>query len=164
MNYARLLELPKMLRIAGCLGALLAVYILGGLPGSLRPADVGSEWSYFTNLLHQPLYAGVGLSLLLALGRSSHRKQEWALAVVYALCIGILDEIHQSYVDGRSSSLWDLGSDAYGAFCGGYLAHLSQTPKWLLHHALPLGLLLFLGLAWNCLPSFAPETPFPFLR
>lgn len=164
MNYARLLALPKALRIAGCLGALVAVYLLGGLPGTYRPANVGGEWSYFTNLLHQPLYAGVGLSLLLALGSTSNAKREWALAVVYALSIGVLDEIHQSQTSYRSSSLWDLGSDAYGAFCGVYIAHLSQTPKWLVHQALPLGILIFLGLAWNCLPSFAPETHLPFLR
>ncbi|MDA0668004.1 MAG: VanZ family protein [Planctomycetota bacterium] len=164
MNYARLLELPKVLRLAACLGALVAVYILGGLPGAYRPANAGGAWSYFSNFLHQPLYAGVGLSLLLALGSSSNAKREWALAVVFALCIGVLDEIHQFQTSARSSSLWDLGSDAYGAFCGVYIAHLSQTPKWLVHHALLLGFLLSLGLAWNCLPSFAPETPLPFLR
>lgn len=164
MNYSRLLGLPKWVRIAGCLGALVVVFILGGLPGSYRPANAGGDWSYFTNFLHQPLYAGVGLSLLLALSQSSNRKREWALAVVYALVIGVLDEIHQSYAGDRSNSLWDLGSDAYGAFCGAYIAHLSQTPRWLMHNALPLGFLLSLGLAWNCLPSFAPDTPLPFLR
>ena len=164
MNYASLLRLPKMWRIASCCGALLAVFILGGLPGTYRPASAGQGWAYFSNFLHQPLYAGVGLSFLLALGRSSNRKREWILAAVFAVGVGILDEIHQAYTVGRSSSLWDLGSDGYGAFCAAYLAHLSQSPGWLVQHALPIGFLLSLGLAWNCLPSFAPELPLPFLR
>ncbi|MFK5956293.1 MAG: VanZ family protein [Planctomycetota bacterium] len=164
MRYDRLLELPKSVRIAACLGALLAIYILGGLPGGYRPASAGGAWSYFTNLLHQPMYAGVGLSLLLALKRPSNSLADWSLAVVFALSIGVLDELHQGYVGDRSSSLWDLGSDGYGAFCGAYVAHLSQTPQWIRHHAIPLVFLLALGLAWNCLPSFAPELPLSFFR
>ena len=158
------LRMPKIWRIAACFGALLAVFILGGMPGTYRPASAGHGWAYFSNFLHQPLYAGVGLSFLLALGRSSDRMREWILAAAFALGVGILDEIHQAHTVGRSSSLWDLGSDAYGGFCAAYFAHLSQSPRWLVHHALPLGLLLSLGLAWNCLPSFAPEIPLPSLR
>ncbi|MHC4381052.1 MAG: VanZ family protein, partial [Planctomycetota bacterium] len=94
----------------------------------------------------------------------SDRIGQWVLLICYAVGIGILDEIHQSHTEARSSSLWDLGSDAYGGFCAGYVAHLARSQGWL-PRALPtLALLAVIGLAWNCLPTFAPEIPLPFFR
>lgn len=164
MNYGRLLEMPRWSQFALWLGSLGLVLFLGGLPGTIQPEKPGPSWPFFTNLLHQPLYALVGLGFLLVLRMPSDRRGQWFLVALYALGIGILDEIHQSFAEARSSSLWDLGSDAYGAFCAGYLAHLARSQGWL-QRALPtLALLVVLGLAWNCLPTFAPEIPLPFLR
>lgn len=164
MSYARLLELPRWSQCAFWLGSLGLVMFLGGLPGTIQPENPGQGWPYFTNLLHQPLYALVGLGLLLLLRLPSDRGGQWALVICYALGIGILDEIHQSHTEARSSSLWDLGSDGYGAFCAAYLAHLARSQGWFLRALPTLALLVVIGLAWNCLPTFAQEIPLPFLR
>ena len=164
MSYATLLRWPRSLRLAMWLGSLLLVAVLGGLPGTYRPAMADSGWAYLSNLLHQPLYALVGLGFLLALRRPSNHLGDWMLVALYAVGVGILDEIHQAHTVERFSSLWDLGSDGYGAFCAGYLAHLSQSPAWPRRIWLSLTCLVAVGLAWNCLPAFAPEIPLPFLR
>ncbi len=164
MNYARLLQLPLGGRILACIFMLLLVAILGGLPGTIRPQSAASGWAYFTNFLHQPLYAGVGLSFLLVLKRPSRNLADWLLAAAFAVGIGVLDEVHQHFVRARSSSLLDLGSDGYGAFCAAYLAYLSQLSSGWMAYRRRILLLLGLGLLWNCVPSFSAETPLPFLR
>jgi VanZ family protein len=164
MNYHQLLTWPRPLRWGLGLSGIVLIYLLGSIPGDYRPAAAGGGWAYFSNYLHQPLYAFVGLGFLVALRRRNEGWQDWLLAAGYAFGLGILDEIHQANVEGRSSSLWDLGSDALGAFGIAYLAFLTtQGDRW--RSELPiLFLLLALSLAWNCIPAFAPEQPLPFLR
>ena len=43
---------------------------------------------------------------------------------------GISDEIHQSFVPGRSPDLWDLVADSLGALLGAYLAPLLVRYPW----------------------------------
>lgn len=164
MNYATLLAWPRGLRVGLWLGGLVLIFVLGSMPGHYRPASAGGGWAYFSNYLHQPLYAIVGLGFLVVLRRPNQGWFDWLAAAAYALGIGILDEIHQAHVEGRSSSLWDLGSDALGAFGIAYLAFLTtQGGRW--RREIPiLFFLLAFSLAWNCIPSFAPEQPLPFLR
>lgn len=84
----------------------------------------GSSW--FTNLGHAPAFAFIALGALAAsLPRppaSVHRagptppvSPRLARAVVLATCAyGAIDEVHQSFVYGRTATLFDLLTDAAG--------------------------------------------------
>ena len=62
-------------------------------------------------------------SLTLVWGRTSGFRKELAassalLLWIVAVCYGISDEFHQSFVSGRTSSIADLLADAVGALAG----------------------------------------------
>ncbi len=59
------------------------------------------------------LFFGV-LALLWHLGLPPRRERP-ALAFALAVLWGALDELHQSYVPGRTADLWDIVADATGA-------------------------------------------------
>jgi len=68
--------------------------------------------------LHGGLYAGFALVLVRALARG-----RWAgvtflsacLAVSLAVMYGVSDEVHQSFVPGRTADAADVAADAWGA-------------------------------------------------
>jgi len=78
-------------------------------------------WSWYTNLGHAPAFALVALGLAV-LGLRGRREESRAselrlLAAVFVLATayGAVDELHQSFVVGRSASWLDLTTDALGA-------------------------------------------------
>ena len=48
---------------------------------------------------------------------NAHLFRWSVLAVVFSVTYGVIDEIHQSVVPGRSASIADVGVDALGAVC-----------------------------------------------
>ena len=78
-------------------------------------------------VVHTGIYALLGA--LWQIGRSrpdrplGQPRAAWALATGF----GALDEVHQSYVPGRSADPWDLLADAVGALAGVALVRLWQT-------------------------------------
>lgn len=51
-------------------------------------------------------------------------------AVAFAVAYGISDEFHQSFVPGRSPSVFDLVADGLGALAGAWFARrLGKTPS-----------------------------------
>ena len=82
---------------------------------------------------HLGLYAGLGLLLVWALALDGSRRgaggeePAWVLAsLAFNLTVlyGVLDELHQAFVPGRTASEADLGLDAVGALIGVGLALL----------------------------------------
>ena len=82
---------------------------------------------------HLGLYTGLGLLLVWALASDGFPRKAygeeptWALAsLAFALTVlyGVLDELHQAFVPGRTASEADLGLDAVGALIGVGLALL----------------------------------------
>jgi hypothetical protein len=134
----------------------------GGRPGS--PVTGQEKWviSYFSNLAHQPLFGLVALSFLLALGHSCRTPKAYLLGVVFALLVGIYDELHQATIPYRDSSAWDLGSDVLGATFAILVAGWSDLRGGVAAHLLPMAGLFLLSLAWNWLPTFAYPYPLPF--
>jgi len=47
------------------------------------------------------------------------RSYSLSLSIALTVAYGILDEIHQSYVPGRDSNVYDVGADAIGALLYG---------------------------------------------
>ncbi len=75
--------------------------------------------------------AHVGTYLVLGAlsGRALYLGTGWVYstgslaAALFATWYGILDEVHQSFVPGRSSAVEDVMADAAGAVLGALLAH-----------------------------------------
>lgn len=48
-------------------------------------------------------------------------ERRWTRGGAAGLLYGVADEIHQSFVPGRTFSLWDMAADGLGAFAGAYV-------------------------------------------
>ena len=60
-------------------------------------------------------YGLLGLSYFYALPPRLSTRYRWAMAWLMAVIFALSDEYHQSFVEGRSSSLTDVGIDGLGA-------------------------------------------------
>lgn len=68
-------------------------------------------------VLHMGLYFGFGVLLHLSFRNSQNvflRRYAAIFAILVGISYGITDELHQSFVPGRSSSKWDLLADSIG--------------------------------------------------
>lgn len=69
-------------------------------------------------LLHSLVYAVLAYSALIAVSpaiRIRNVKTVGILVVMFCLVYGVTDEYHQSFIPGRSSSIWDMLADTLGA-------------------------------------------------
>jgi hypothetical protein len=67
---------------------------------------------------HIVLYAGLALLVSWAIRRSNETPRpwvQWGIPVLFAVCYGITDEIHQLYVPNRSLEALDVLADGFGA-------------------------------------------------
>ena len=96
-------------RIAGFFSILYmaGLYWLSDQPG----VDAVPPFPGADKVVHCILYFGLGTLLQLALNK---RTVVFFLGVTY----GILDEIHQLYVPGRSCDPWDMVADGAGILIG----------------------------------------------
>ncbi len=89
-------------------------------PGLKWPKSSLSE-QVISNLAHIPAYALLTFLWLKTFGR---KENSGTLSMVNALILiglvifAISDEIHQSFVPGRTASFMDVGLDFLGIFCG----------------------------------------------
>jgi VanZ family protein len=119
MSANGLREKPKRLpRIAALIAALFwaaLIFYLSSIPGSGFP----SHPNIFNVVAHFGEYLVFAVLLTLALNSPSRALWKTALiALVIASLYGVSDEIHQLFVDGRSSDPLDWVTDTLGAFIG----------------------------------------------
>ncbi len=72
---------------------------------------------YPDKTVHMVLYAGFGCLLYLTLKNSPYkslRSHIYIFAVIIGVMYGASDEFHQSFVPGRTMSIWDLLADSIG--------------------------------------------------
>jgi len=72
---------------------------------------------YTDKVEHFILYAGFGSLIYLALVHSSNpviRNYTFMGAIIIGITYGAIDEFHQSFVPGRTASIWDLMADGLG--------------------------------------------------
>ncbi|NJD51361.1 MAG: hypothetical protein FIB07_00660 [Candidatus Methanoperedens sp.] len=134
----------KALLILSVLYAMLIFYLssrssfdnIGSISGLLNIEFIRNIFYYFSNsdlnfflfpfyifykqpdkLAHLILYAGFGILLYNTL-KNSHDPTLHNHALLFAIIIGTIygasDEIHQSFVPGRTASFWDLAADITG--------------------------------------------------
>ena len=71
--------------------------------------------AYLPLLAHVAEYLVLALLMGLALRVAPGRGRWWVLAFGLTVALGILDEVHQAFVPGRTPALSDVGLDTLGA-------------------------------------------------
>lgn len=102
------------------------IFVLSSFPGSAYP-QVG-VWSA-DKFAHVAVYGALGLATAVALHRGVGLRSLTALfvwSVLLCTAYGVSDEIHQSFVPGRSPDVRDVVADFAGAVLGAgvYVARL----------------------------------------
>lgn len=107
-------RVPMILRWLPALGLMAAIFLFSSTPASHLP--------YFgtIDLLvkkggHATGYALLALAYYFALPPRLSPGYRAVLAFIMALLFALSDEFHQSFVEGRTSSLRDVGIDSAGA-------------------------------------------------
>lgn len=120
MRFRLLLWLPAVVYMAAIFVAS-SIPDLGPLPGGVSD----KSW-------HSLAYAGLGVLVLLPLARGRLSGVTWRralLATALATLYGISDELHQSFVPGRSAELLDVAADGAGAAAGVALVGLAAAAR-----------------------------------
>ncbi len=108
-----------------------AIWFLSSQP-SPGP-DLGGLQEAASYVAHFALYAALWTTLAWAL-----RWRRPVLALLLTVAYGAVDEVHQSFVEGRDASLLDLAVDALGAGLAGLVAtRLHGRPRHRLDAAVP---------------------------
>ena len=105
---------------------------------SLEPESVPTTLSRLGHLrdvlVHFGLYVILGGLLLMTLWAwatgAPHRGLLLILAMLFGGVYGALDEVHQSFVPGRSPSLFDLFIDSAGVIGGTITVHKLARATW----------------------------------
>lgn len=78
---------------------------------------IGIFYQYPDKAVHMILYAGFGFLLFYTINYSSNptlMSHAFMLAIIIGFIYGASDEFHQSFVMGRTASIWDLAADVLG--------------------------------------------------
>ncbi len=103
-----------LLRWLPAFGLMAAIFALSSLPASRIP-DLGALDVLFKKGGHMLGYAMLGLAYFYALPPRLHAGYRRALALLMAVLFALSDEYHQSFVEGRGSTLVDVAIDGIGA-------------------------------------------------
>lgn len=108
------------------------------------------------NGMHVVAFAVLAAAVRLALHPSGGRQLPMASAVAVAVAVvyGIVDEVHQGFVPGRSSSVADVCSDASGAVLA--VAWLRSVLEDVATPTRVLLMLVAVSCASVCLATFGP--------
>jgi VanZ family protein len=106
-------DVPFILRWLPALILMGAIFFFSSLPASSLPYF--GLWDVLVKKGgHMTGYAMLGLAYYFALPVSLKRSYRWVLALLMALLFSLSDEFHQSFVQGRTSSLVDVAIDMTG--------------------------------------------------
>ncbi|MCL4554331.1 MAG: VanZ family protein [Actinobacteria bacterium] len=76
----------------------------------------------FNSLAHFVVYALLAVAIHFALSRDHDAQTVWVFAILLASAYGVVDEVHQSFVPGRTPDVVDWGWDTLGAAVGASVA------------------------------------------
>ena len=96
------------------------IFVFSSLPSDKVPYYGGFDYVVKKGG-HALGYGLLGLSYYYALPRSLSRVYRWILALIMAILFALSDEYHQSFVQGRNSSLGDVAIDTLGAIVALFL-------------------------------------------
>ena len=101
------------------IGWAALIIALTSVPGSAVP-DVGGEST--DKLVHLILYGVLGALVLHAAWNPPRPLRSLAIAVVATSAFGVVDEVHQKLVPGRSADMMDWVADSIGGATGALAA------------------------------------------
>lgn len=99
----------------------LFIFYISSVPADSLPGGTSLTKQILFNLSHIPAYALLAFLMLKSFPETrfeKHYSRIKLLILVGTLIFAISDEIHQSFVPGRSSSFIDIGLDIIGIFLG----------------------------------------------
>ncbi|MEC7583460.1 MAG: VanZ family protein [Planctomycetota bacterium] len=106
--------LPSVWRWGAVVAEMGALWWLSSR--EIRGVSASLVRSFLHNSAHVVAYGVLATLALLALrGRAPLRRQDALLAVAIAGSYGVVDELHQSTVEGRVCSVADIAADLAGA-------------------------------------------------
>lgn len=105
---------PLFIRWLPSLIIMAAIFTLSSLPASNLPF-FGELDLLFKKGGHAIGYALLGLAYYYALPPRLAVGYRWVVALLMAILFALSDEYHQSFVQGRTSSLRDVAIDTIGA-------------------------------------------------
>ena len=111
----------RILRWIPALAMMVAIFTLSALPASKVPT-FGAYDVYIKKIGHAIGYGLLGVSYYYALPTGLPRGVRWVMALTLSLGFALSDEFHQSFVEGRTSSLRDVAIDGAGATLALFLA------------------------------------------
>jgi VanZ family protein len=96
-------------------GYMAAIYLVSSMPRAPLPEQVSDKTG------HVLAYIGMGVLAVRAVAGGLPRRVTMRMAIATVLITtvhGALDELHQSYVPGRSSDIQDVYADSIGGCIG----------------------------------------------
>jgi VanZ family protein len=110
----KLPSLPAPLRWVPAFILMVIIFTLSSLPGNRLPYF--GIWDVLLKKAGHALgYGLLGLAYFSALPRRLSFGYRWLLALLMAVLFALSDEFHQSFVEGRGSSIGDVVIDGFGA-------------------------------------------------
>ena len=108
------------LNIALLLGYCGLVFLLSHQP--TLPAPM--LFLHQDKLIHATAYAVMAfLAWRVFLNTNQPRFMVALISIIFCSLYGVLDELHQSFIDGRDADVWDWLADTLGATIMVYLLH-----------------------------------------
>jgi len=103
--------------LAGC----ASVFLVSSM--SKPPIPEALIFRFSDKLMHAAAFAILGATAAFgaACRRQSTERSVWREASLAAFTYGVLDEIHQAFVPGRSATVSDAVADGLGAMAGAYV-------------------------------------------
>ena len=129
-------QLPRPLRLLAPLGVMALLWVLSAIPAPVGAGPAGFEIPpWLQNSLHVPAYATLCAAWLWVFDFNDAIGLPGALTFVATVLYALIDEWHQAWVPGRTSSLEDVLLDAVGAAallgCVAWLGSSRASHAWL---------------------------------
>lgn len=110
--------------------ATSAVIWLSSLPAGA--GDSSFAWRVLSNSAHVPIYAILTILWLLTFSAKKNKNRFFIITVAVffgMIFFALTDELHQSFVAGRTASFWDIVLDILGIVAGVYIFIFSRRVK-----------------------------------
>ena len=107
----------------------LVILALGSIPSLTPPVDLPID-----KVGHFGMFFVLGALLAFGLQRAQRRPPLF-LALAAGIAVGVVDELHQRAVPGRSAELADLLADSAGVIAGVWLTHRVLARRWSIQRA-----------------------------
>ena len=116
---SKTLPLARLLAVITIALAGASLFVLGA-----QPFAVGLFLPPWDKLAHMATFTVIGAAA--GVGSNARGRLMVACCVAGALALGVMDELHQAYLPGRSASWADLAADAVGGLAGAAALHFFQ--------------------------------------